>query len=243
MSTATTDPLPRSRNGTVPGAGMVTGAGSPAARPLPTRARRPGLIAAAVLLIVGFALTGGLLVSNAAGKTEVLVAAGPVPAGHVVTAGDLRAVSVAGGVRAIPAADLSTVVGRTAAVALVGGQLLNRDMLTEAAVPGAGQAMVGLALGPGRLPADGLAPGDRVQAIAVPNAAAAGASLDAPRVLAIGEVFAVRADAASGGDTLITLLVPTDAAGRLAAHGASDQVSLIKVPAAPVAAPGSGAGS
>jgi Flp pilus assembly protein CpaB len=205
---------------------------TPAARPLPTRARRPGLIAAAVLLIVGFALAGGLLVAGASGKTEVLVAAGPVPAGHVMEASDLRAASVAGDVRAIRSADLSTVLGRTAAVDLVGGQLLNRDMLTDAAVPAPGQSMVGLALAAGRLPGDGLTIGDRVQAIAVPAAATpTGERIETPRVLAIGEVYGLRTDPAGGAGALVTVLVPSDAAGRLAAYGASGQVSLIEIPA------------
>ncbi|MGQ0631501.1 MAG: SAF domain-containing protein [Sporichthyaceae bacterium] len=210
-----------------------------AARPLPTRARRPGLIAAAVLLIVGFALAGGLLVSNAAGKTEVLVVAGPVPAGHVLGTGDVRAVSVAGDLRAIKVADLATVLGRTAAVDLVGGQLLNRDMLTDALLPVPGQSMVGLALAPGRLPGDGLAVGDRVQAIAVPATAnPADQRATPPRVLATGEVFAIRVDATTAADTLVTVLVSSEAAGRLAADAAAGQVSLIKVaaPAVPAAA-------
>ena len=218
------------------------GVGQPpaAARPLPTRARRPGLVAGAVALIVGFALAGGLLVSSAAGKTEVLVMAGPVAAGHVVGAQDVRATSVAGDVRAIASDDLATVLGQTAAVDLVGGQLLNRDMLTGATLPRPGQSMLGLALAPGRLPGDGLAVGDRVQALAVPTAGASAADpTDLPRVLAIGEVFAVRADS-STADTLVTVVVPSSAAGRLAAYGATGQVSLIKVAAAATA---SGSGS
>lgn len=227
---STTIRNPQSVSHQLNGAGSAAGSG----RPLPTHARRPALIAAAVLLIVGFALTGGLLVSGASGKTEVLVAAGPVPAGHVLEESDVRATSVAGDVRAIRVTDLSTVLGRTAAVGLVGGQLLNRDMLTDVAVPAAGQAMVGLALSPGRLPGNGLGVGDQVQAIAVPAAPSTGNDrAETPRVLAIGEVFAVRADSTSTADTLVTVLVPADAAGRLAAQGATGQVSLIKIPATP----------
>lgn len=237
MSTRITEAPAASRNGTADPA-----ARTPAVRPLPTGARRPGLIGAAVLLIVGFALTGALLVSSAGGKTEVLVAAGPVPAGHVITGDDVRATSVAGDVRAIAASDVSTVVGRTAAVDLVPGQLLNRDMLTAAAVPAAGQAMVGLALAPGRFPADGLRPGDRVHAVAVPAATGGGEGADSPRVLAIGDVYAVRADATSAADTLITVVVPSPAAGRLSAHAVAGQVSLIKVPA-PATAGAAGGGS
>lgn len=215
-----------------PPSATMNGSAGPATapRPLPTRTRRPGLIAAAVVLIVGFALGGGWLVSSAGGKAEVLVAAAPVPAGHILDRADVRAVSVAGDVRAIAADDLTTVLGQTAAVDLVAGQLLNRDMLTGAAVPDAGQSLVGLALGPGRLPGGGFAAGDRVHALAVPNAAAATAKVVDPQVLAIGQVFAVSGD--STGDTLVTVVVPAESAGRLAAHGATGQVSLIKIAAA-----------
>jgi hypothetical protein len=198
-------------------------------RPLPTRARRPGLIAAAVLLVVGFALVGALLVSRAGHTTEVLVVAGPVPAGHVIEPGDVQAVRLSGSVRAIAVSDLGSVVGQTAAVDLVGGQLLNRDMLTAAAVPAPGQSMIGLALKPGQLPY-GLAVGDTVQAIVIP----AGLEVAAqdgprPRLLTQGQVFAVRQDATTGGDTLVTLLVPADPAAQLAATGAAGRVGLIKI--------------
>lgn len=220
MSTETrTAPIP-SFNGT-----------APPARPLRTRSHRPGLIATAVLLVVGFALGGALLVSTAGDTSTVLVAARPVPAGQVLTAADLTTASVSGSVRAIAAADASTVVGRTAAVSLVAGQVLNRDMLTTDVVPGAGQSTVGLALGPGRLPADGLGVGDSVQAIVVappgvtdPTRADVG-----PRVLAVGEVFALRPDPASAADTLVTLVVSADAAVRIVTYGAAGQVALVKV--------------
>ena len=207
------------------------------ARPLPTRTRRPGLIAAAALLIVGLALAGALLVSRAGGTTQVLTAVRPVPAGQVITAADLAPVAVAGPVRAIAATDQSTVVGQTAAVGIVGGQILNRDMLTGVAVPAAGQSMVGLALRAGQLPGDGLGVGDRVQAIVVTSAndPVSAAAAETVRVLATGEVFALRPDPASGADTLVTLVVPALAAGKVATYGAAGEVGLIKV-AAPVGA-------
>jgi hypothetical protein len=200
-------------------------------RPLPTRARRPGLIAAAVVLIVGFALTGGLLVSGAGGKTEALVAAGAVPAGHVITSDDVRATSVAGDVRAIRASDLASVLGQSAAVGLVPGQLLNRDMLTTATVPAPDQAMIGLSLAPGQFPADGLAVGDQVLAVMIPSAvgpAAADTSLTA-RALTTAEVFGLRADPSSGADTLVTLVVPLNMANQVLAQSAVGRIGLVKV--------------
>lgn len=210
----------------------LNGASIPAGAPRPgsTRARRPSLIAAAVLLIVGFALTGGLLVSGAGGKTEVLVAAGSVPTGHVLTAGDVRETSIAGDVRAIRAGDLATVLGQSAAVGLVPGQLLNRDMLTTATVPAPDQALIGLSLAPGQFPADGMAVGDQVLAVMIP--AAGGSPADASvtaRALTTAEVFGLRSDPSSGGDTLVTLLLPLKMANQVLAHSAVGRIGLVKV--------------
>lgn len=196
---------------------------------LPTRGRRPGLIAVAVLLIVGFALGGALLVSRAGDTTEVLVASRAVPAGHVIEPGDVSAVRLSGSVRAIAAGQLRTVVGSTAAVGLVGGQVLNRDMLTTASVPGAGQAMVGLALHPGQFPADGLSVGDRVLAVMIPSAGAAGSTVEAAMALTTGQIYGLRADGSGGADTLVTLVVPIEVAGRVLAQSAAGRLGLVKV--------------
>lgn len=196
--------------------------------PLPTRARRPGLIAAAVLLIVGFALGGALLVSRAGDSTEVLVVSRAVPAGHVIESGDLSAARLSGSVRAIAASDLQTVVGSTAAVGLVSGQVLNRDMLSIAPVPAAGQSMVGLALKPGQFPADGLAIGDRVLVVLLPAATDLAGSGPGARAITVGDLYGLRADS-TGSDTLVTLIVPLDTANRILEQGAAGRVGLVKV--------------
>lgn len=198
-------------------------------RPLPTRARRPGLIATAVLLIVGFALTGALLVSRAGDTSQVLVVARPVAAGHVISAADLGVVRVAGPVRAIGAGDVSTVVGRTAAVGLVGGQVLNRDMLAAAAVPAANQAMIGLALRPGQFPADGLAVGDQVLAVVIP--AATDTAATPARALTTAEVYGLRADPTNSSATLVTLLLPLNQANQVLSQSAVGRIGLVKVTA------------
>lgn len=202
--------------------------GTPQRRPLPTRSRRPGLIAAAVLLIVGFALTGSVLVSRAGDTSEVLIAARPVPAGHAITAADLGVARVAGSVRAIGAGEMSTVLGRTAAVGLVGGQVLNRDMLAAAAVPAPDQAMVGLALRPGQFPADGLKVGDRVLAVVTPASTDTTAAT-AARALTTAEVYGLRPDSTSSTDTLVTLLLPLDQANAVMTQAAVGRIGLVKV--------------
>ncbi|MGQ0842984.1 MAG: SAF domain-containing protein [Sporichthyaceae bacterium] len=199
-------------------------------RPLPTRSRRPGLIAAAVLLIVGFALAGTVLVSRAGDTSEVLIAARPVAAGHAITAADLGVARVAGSVRAIGAGEVSTIVGRTAAVGLVGGQVLNRDMLAATAVPARDQAMVGLALRPGQFPADGLKVGDRVLAVATP--ASTDTAATAARALTTAEVYGLRPDTTSSTDTLVTLLLPLGQANAVMTQAAVGRIGLVKVASA-----------
>ena len=69
---------------------------------LPTRQRRPALIAVAVLLIVSGAL-GGLQLLTASGHTvSVLVLVRPVPAGHVIESADLRTTALSGKVAYTP---------------------------------------------------------------------------------------------------------------------------------------------
>jgi hypothetical protein len=176
-----------------------------------------------------------VLVSRAGDTSEVLVAARPVAAGHVIEADDLTAVKVAGPVRAIAAAEMSTVVGSTAAVGLVDGQVLNRGMLTAATVPAPDQAVIGLALAPGQFPADGLEVGDPVLAVMIPSAGDTAAAPTA-RALTTAEVYGLRADPSHGGDTLVTLLLPLNMANQVLAQSAVGRIGLVKVTAASTAA-------
>jgi hypothetical protein len=205
----------------------------PGPRPLPTRSRRPGLIAVAVLLIVGFGLSGAVLVSRAGHTTEVLVAARPVAAGHVIAAGDVGVARMSGTVRAIASGDVGTVVGRTVTVGVVAGQVFNRDMLTGAAVPGKDQAVIGLSLAPGRFPADGLAVGDRVLAVVIPSATdpAAVSGPPAARAITTALVYGMRPDPTRGPDTLVSLVVPLDQANQVLANSAVGRIGLVKVAA------------
>lgn len=219
---------------TITGTSTIPSQASTPSRALPTRTRRPGLIALAVLLIVGFGLSGAVLVSQAGDTSEVLVAARPVAAGHVIAPEDLTIARISGSVRAIAAADAPTVVGRTAAVPVVSGQVLNRDMLTSAMVPAKDQAVIGLSLAPGQFPTGGLAVGDQVLAVVIPAAtdAVAGAgSGPTARAIATADVFGLTPDPNRGPDTLVTLLLPLDVAAQVMAHGAVGRIGLVKVTA------------
>jgi SAF domain len=201
----------------------------PGDQPLPPRQRRPGYVALAVLLIVGFAAVGTYLYGRAGAKTPVVVVVADVPAGHVIHRGDVSAVAVAGAVTAIAANHLDSVVGQTAAVRLLPGMLLQRSMVAQGAGLPADVAQVGVAVRPGQVPADGLIPGDTVEVVGLP-ATGTVAAASAPQVL-VGQarVFACRDNPSQAGGTLLTLLVPMAQATRVAAAAATGQVVLIKV--------------
>jgi hypothetical protein len=229
MSTRTD--LSRGVGGNGHPAGHPAATTAPARVALPTRERKPWMIAVAVLLVVGMALLGVVLVNRAAAKADVLVVKQRVPTGHVVVAADLGSVQLSGGIRAIAASDVHTVVGQVAAVELVPGQVVNRDMLTAERVPAAGQSMIGLSLAPGQLPGDGIAAGDAVQLVAVPSKSDAESPLlDRPEVLgSSATVYAARPDTTTGGNMLVTLVVPAAEAAQLATYGSAGKVALIKV--------------
>jgi hypothetical protein len=199
----------------------------------PTRQRRPGLVAVTAVLVVGFALAGVVLVVRAGRTVAVLAVARAVPAGQRLAAADLTTARVGGtGFAAISAADRGSVVGQTAAAPLAAGQLLVRQMLTGEPLPGPGMASVGLSLRAGQLPGDGLAPGDRVRAVAVSGRSTGGSDPVSARPLPLATeatVFSVGPDPGAAGGTVVTVLVPAGQADLLAVYGSAGQVGLVEV--------------
>ena len=94
-----------------------------------------------------------------------MVVTAPVAVGEVIERSDLSTVDVAGDITAIAGANLESVVGERAAVALLPDTVLQRSMVTDADPTPTGMVQVGVAVKGGQLPADGLAPGDRVQVL------------------------------------------------------------------------------
>lgn len=103
------------------------------------------------LLLVAVALAGGVMLANKLRITEpVVVAARTIPAGHVITAGDLR-VSEARlegdlGALAIGEAELPGIVGRTAGQTIHAGGLVLRPDLGAGPVLGTGEVAVTVAV-------------------------------------------------------------------------------------------------
>ena len=207
------------------------------------RRRRQGR---AVLIVVGVGLLGGalagfeLLVPQAPQAHSVLVASGPIRAGQVIGAGDLRAATIASSqVTAIPVTSRDQVVGRTAAFDVAPGQPLVRADVGDAIGPSAGREVVGVFLAPGRFP-DGLVAGESVVVLNTPGSQATGSGSGAPpsvnaspagsvAQLATGRVISV-ALSADGTHTKVSLEISPASADAVASASASDAVSLVWVP-------------
>jgi len=200
-------------------------------RSLRTKSRRTGLVTVAALLVVVCGLGFALLLSQAGDKTAVLTVREPLAKGQVIEQSNLVSAEVSGAAGAIETSDSGAVVGKIAAVDLVAGQILNRDMVTSDPIPGKGKATVGLSLDPTRVPSSGLKSGSVVNVVAVPGGDNAGAveELDAPELLADGaEVYAVDGASTEGGGLLVTLIVDSSDSARLAAYSTSNRVAIVE---------------
>ncbi|MFC0531354.1 SAF domain-containing protein [Phytohabitans kaempferiae] len=194
---------------------LVAAPAAPAGPLLRRQVNVPRVLVAAVL-IVGFAVAGAVLAGRIDARIPMLALARAVPAGQVLTDGDLRVVQVAtdAALDAISDDDRATAVGQPAAVPLAAGTLLSRAHLGAGQWPPAGQAIVAALLKPGAAP-PGLTAGSQVLPLVAATDAADLPQVTPPAAPAV--VVSVQAAADQSGDTVVSLLLPVADAARVAA--------------------------
>jgi SAF domain len=200
-------------------------------RSLPRR-RRPAVLALSIALAGAGMLIGTTVYAQASHQVPVVVVTAVVPAGAVITSGDLGTADVAvpSGVPVIPAGQLDQVSGQTAAESLQPGMLLASAQLTSARPPGPGQVLVPVPLKPESLPASGLAPGDQVLVIGTPGdqgqpgSSSTATSLSAP-VPAVVEAISTVTD--QDGFDVVDLLVAKQDGEPVAAQASTGEIALI----------------
>ena len=111
------------------------------------------------------------LASTGTGTVTVVGVAKEVRAGDVIQKDDLVGVQVApdSPLHTLSVDHYGDVVGKRTLVRLLPGSLLNPDAVADKLVPGAGQALVGLSLGPAQRPALQFNAGDVVQILYTPE--------------------------------------------------------------------------
>jgi hypothetical protein len=219
--------------------GLLTGERRAPTSARPPRTRSWGLVTLAALLVLGTGLAVAAFVLRAGEKESVVAVGVPIAKGQVIEREDLISVSVAGVAETIAVDEIDTVVGATATVDLLSGQILASAMITSSPVPRTGESVIGLALDPTRVPGAGLGPGDVVDVVAVPGGGTGKggrASLDAPEVLAAGAaVFAVGGESTAGGQVLVTVVVAAEDAPRIAAYSTQNRIAVVEAAPAEVA--------
>ena len=123
-----------------------------------------------VLLIVVCAAGGVFTALQLGGRQSVLALARPVAVGQIVSAQDLKQVSIAAdsGMDVVPASAASAVVvGHPVAYSLPAGSLVTRSVLGAPQVPPPGKAIAAVGLKPGQFPPD-LSPGTTVAVLTTP---------------------------------------------------------------------------
>ncbi|MBT2676241.1 SAF domain-containing protein [Streptomyces sp. ISL-14] len=182
--------------------------------------RRPGWVWGGVGAVLVSAIGFTLIATELGGRTDVLVLARDVPAGRVLTAGDLRSVEVAAEAGVVPVADRARVLGRQARVPLVAGSLLAMGQVGERAdFPPSGWSQVSLAVETGGAPPE-LSRGERVAVLPGPSSDGGSAGKDAEEkapAAVVGTVTGVEAPESASGVRVVTVLVETGAVRRAAA--------------------------
>jgi hypothetical protein len=183
-----------------------------------------------LFVMLACALTAGVLFSNLSDRSAALVVARPVTTGKVIGAGDLREALVSSNTdgATVPASQLSSVVGRIAAVDLVPGAFLAPGQLATGPTVATGQAVVGATLKEGQFPVD-LAVGNRVLAVTLPPDALAGMGTSITPAPVAASVVGMR-PLDSGGGVVVSLAVAPDKASSLAVVGARSLLTLVLAP-------------
>jgi len=191
--------------------------------------RRRGLVAAGVVLVLACAVTVALLYARAGGKVSVIVMARPVAVGHTITRDDLATAQMSGDtIPAYAGGHMSEVIGKTAAVGLVTGQVLSPAMLTTRPPTPAGDVVVGVSLKPGQFPADGIAAGDMVMVILLLAPSVSGGSNAASVLDPSAQVVDAQTMPDSGG-AVASLLIPRAEAAQVAQASSAGLVAVAQV--------------
>jgi Flp pilus assembly protein CpaB len=183
-----------------------------------------------LLLVLLSVLLGARVVASADRSAPWLAAAGDLPAGHVLTDGDLRVVRAhlqsPVSVRYFGSGSRAALIGRSLVRPVGAGNLLPQDALAYGPVDPT--RVVPVVVSAGRLPA--LGPGDHVDVYVLSKAAGGGADRE---LLVVAGAEYLAGETLGNGDTSASLRVPVPDAIRVVAASQSGRVDLVRVDGSP----------
>jgi hypothetical protein len=219
--------------------------------PTPSRRRKPLVALVSLTVVCASIAIFADLYASADRQVPVLIVTSTIQQGQLITGSLLgqASASISGGVTPIPVSDASELSGRRAAVTIPAGSLLTPADVTASQPISSGDAVVGLALKAGQLPAAGLEPGDRVIIVqtASPGTPLSSASttssnpggqsgeVGASTGVLVPEATVFNAEAppsnsSSSASLLVSVEVSSTLAAAVSTAAAAGQVSLVLLP-------------
>lgn len=183
-----------------------------------------------VLLVVVCA-AGGVVAGMQLGQREsVLALARPVAVGDVVSAQDLKQVSIAvdSGMDVLPASSASSVVGQPIAYSLPAGSLLTRSELGSPQVPAQGKAIAAVGLKDGQFPPD-LTPGTTVAVLTTPGLGATSGTSTGSGQSSSWTAVVTAVSSNPNDQTTVVSLQLSESDARALASAPAGQLSLVAI--------------
>lgn len=189
--------------------------------------RRGALVGVGVALVAIGALAFLYVSGQLSTATPVIAVTADVQRGAVITADDVGVANAVpdSALAPLPAERIDDVTGLRAASDLVAGSLLTEASVTASVVPAAGEAVVGVALGPAQVPGEPLLPGDVVLVVDTPRS---GDEPPAEAPAAIEATVLKTYPPTGPSDPLVVdVVVSDDQAAGLAARVATGRVGVV----------------
>jgi hypothetical protein len=182
-------------------------------------------VAAGSVLTLGAVAVLGVTFLKIGGRVPVLVVARPVQVGQAIAVEDLKVVDIAPGTLSsvVFSDDESKVVGQPAAVPLVAGEVLTRQLVGAAAFPPPGFEVATAKLKSGSYPPH-LVVGSRVQVVSPASASGAAA-----QTVAGAATVTDVSGPDDQGDVVVGLLADQESA-KSVGSAASESLSLVLLP-------------
>jgi len=189
------------------------------------------LAALALLLVLVGALGSALIAYRSGQRTDVLVAARDIPAGHRVTADDLTVARVAADQASVAdAGSKSAYVGSYATTTVPQGTLVNGKMFRAGGVVPDNAQLVGVVVPQTQLPPD--VETGSVVAVYFVQGKAQSSDQSQPSGTVVLDAARVVGSSSAGGDngSVLTLLVPSSKASEMVAYAADNQLAVTVLP-------------
>lgn len=220
---------------TTPTAATATRRGRPAGpgdrMPIPTRQRRPGLAALALVLILGGAALSAYLVLHGSQKTSVVFATRQINVGQPIKASDLTEGEIAvtnssADFRPVAYGNVNSLTKQYATTTIPAGAVITQNMFGQQ--PSTDCVQAGFAVPEGNYPPDAIEPGDLVKIISSPKqnstdngTGGTGTGSSSPPKVVVGKAYVSSVKASSvgqGGGIVLSVLVrnsgTSDSAGQ-----------------------------